>query len=436
MNLFLRTFVAFVVAGILASGGFLLISSAFQSTPLIVSWQRIEGVLRLCALEAPTHRPEEFSAFLARASQATELRLHLYGSESSAPLVQATRTKNEIVTNFFQMRAAVPVQFATGERRVVVAEVAGETWQRRLQPTVRIALSVLLAALVCYGLARSVSTPILLLRGAAHQVALGDLEVRLSEKPLFRRRHDELGELARDFDRMVAQLHRGRDSQRQLLADISHELRSPLARLSVALELARRKVGPEALGSIDRIEREAERMNLLIAELLNLTRLEASVLPLEARDIDLLRLVHEVVEDADFEAGARGCRVVVETTEVALIVEGVEELLCRAVENIVRNAIRYTDEGTTVSVTLEQQERSVQLCIRDHGPGVPEDVLEQLFVPFWRVGTDRDRASGGVGLGLAIAERAVRLHGGHIRAENAADGGLSITITLPKGSRE
>ncbi|MEW6490704.1 MAG: ATP-binding protein, partial [Thermodesulfobacteriota bacterium] len=289
------------------------------------------------------------------------------------------------------------------------------------------ALAVVLA--VSWFLARSLAAPIRELRRATRRLASGDLGARVGAS--LGNRTDETAELGRDFDRMAARIEELLEAQQRLLRDISHELRSPLARLGVALELARQKAGPQAAPPLDRIGREAERLNERIGQLLTLTRLEgAGELPAR-EEVDLAELVGEVARDADFEARARGCTVELEACEPARVV-GVPELLRRAVENVVRNAVRFTAEGTAVAIRLRQPAPAgahIEVC--DRGPGLPEAALAEVFRPFYRVADARDRSSGGTGLGLAIAERAVRLHGGSIRAENRGEGGLRVTIELP-----
>jgi signal transduction histidine kinase len=209
--------------------------------------------------------------------------------------------------------------------------------------------------------------------------------------------------------------------------DISHELRSPLARLSVAVELARS--GEDAESHLNRIQKEADRLNSLVGELLQVTRAEGDPSQQRWEDVRLDTLVAEVVDDCSFEAEARGCHV--ELTEKRQTeLSGDPELLRRAVENVVRNAIRYSPPGTTVEVSVHNGSDQVAVTVRDCGPGVPEDSLARIFDPFYRVDTDRNRTSGGVGLGLAIAKRAVELHKGRLWAINASPG-LMVKMEMP-----
>ncbi len=308
--------------------------------------------------------------------------------------------------------------------------------ERLLNPyrlTPRLAAAFLVTGLVAYLLARSLTAPIGQLRRATQQFAAGHLATRVRKDI---RGRDEIADLAEDFDRMAEHIEELVGSQKRLLRDISHELRSPLARLNVALALARQKSGAEAGAPLDRIEREAERLNDLIGQLLTLTQLESGAERLEKSSVDLQNLVHEIAADADFEARSVNRRVRVEANRGAVI-QGSEELLRRAIENVVRNAVRYTAENSTVEIVLERRtEGGADLAVirvRDHGQGVPEAALEKLFLPFYRAEDARDRQSGGTGIGLTIAERAVRLHGGRVSAANAPEGGLAVNIELPAG---
>ena len=284
------------------------------------------------------------------------------------------------------------------------------------------------AAAACYGLARYVTRPLAVLRGATRALARGNLAVRVG--PTMGRAPEEFTELGHDFDRMAGRLDALVTAERRLLRDISHELRSPLARLNVALGLARQRAGDDQT-ALDRIEREAERLNSLIGELLMLARMESGAARAVQEPIDLVTIVHEVVEDAAFEAKSRG-RAVQLTETCDAVVRGDPELLRSAVENVVRNAVRHTWEGTAVEVSLRREGPAcLRVRVRDHGSGVPEAALPYIFEPFYRVGDARERGTGGVGLGLTIVQRTIRLHEGTVYAANAPDGGLVVELTLP-----
>ncbi len=299
-------------------------------------------------------------------------------------------------------------------------------------PGLGMLIAILSSGLVCFLLARYLTSPIVRLRAATQRLAAGDLTARAGA--IGSRRRDETAELVRDFDGMAARLENLVNAQSRLLNDISHELRSPLARLNVALGLARQRTGPEATSTLDRIEMEAERLNELIGRLLALARLEDGDQSLQRSPVELEQLVRQICKDADFEAQDRNCRVGCRIAQDCVVM-GNADLLHSAVENVVRNAMRYTREGTEVEILLERWEGAngveARILVSDHGPGVPVDSLDKLFRPFYRLDDARGRQTGGVGLGLAITERAVRLHGGSITAKNRSGGGLEVEIRLP-----
>jgi two-component system sensor histidine kinase CpxA len=288
---------------------------------------------------------------------------------------------------------------------------------------------------VCYWLARHISRPISKLGAAARRLADGDLKVRVGA--VLGRRSDEISDLGKDFDQMAERIESLIGLQKRLLRDISHEFRSPLTRLTLALEIARQRGGQEAVNALARIELEAQRLNALIGKLLMLARLESGVEQIEMEPFDVGELLEELAADADFEARGRNCRVRVASTGNCLV-RGSRELLRSAIENVLRNAVRHTAENTEVKVALRMEKdggpASVGIEVSDEGPGVPEASLADLFSPFYRVGDARDRKEGGTGLGLAITERAVRLHGGSVRAANGPNGGLVVKIDLPATS--
>ncbi|MBV5305828.1 MAG: HAMP domain-containing protein [Desulfobulbaceae bacterium] len=302
----------------------------------------------------------------------------------------------------------------------------------RSGPWNNILLYSLVGGLVCYFLARSLTAPIRKLREASNRIAHGDFSVRVS--PELGHSGREVADLGRDFDTMAERIEELLLSKKQLLRDISHELRSPLARLNVALELARQRSGEDAKQPLERIERESGRLNELIGELLTLTRLENGVQDLERVEFSLNELMELIVADALYEARHHHRHVRITEAE-PIMLHGSRELMRRALENVVRNAVRYTQENSTVEITLiktgSTEGKQATIVIRDHGPGVPDAAFEHLFEPFYRVDNARDRQSGGTGLGLAIAEQAVRLHHGTITAANADQGGLIMTIRLP-----
>lgn len=330
---------------------------------------------------------------------------------------------------------ALPLSGPELEGWVILADVRHRTiWAPFLKAEsflLAILVVFLVSGLICYLLARHISNPIRRLRLATQKLAQGDLEVRIGDDL---HRSDETGALGRDFDQMASRIQVLLEAQNRLLRDISHELRSPLARLNVALGLARQKAGDDAEPSLDRIEKEAERLNELIGFLTTLTRLNSDAGAVEREPIDLTQLLQSVAQDTSYEGAPRKCSVVVNASE-QLEIRGSWELLRRAVENVIRNGLHHTADTTDVEVQLTQAETDGQpvarICVRDHGPGVPEKVLDDIFQPFFRVSEDRGRDSGGFGLGLAISRRAVHAHGGNLSANNVEGYGLEIVLELP-----
>jgi two-component system sensor histidine kinase CpxA len=328
---------------------------------------------------------------------------------------------------------AKPVATSQGHHYIYIANIPRTPYNVSLRTQGLRLLAVLLTGgILCYWLASYLTTPLLKLRTTTNELAEGNLGARVTSK--LSRRRDEIGQLGRDFDLMAERLESMVRAQHRLLGDISHELRSPLARLGVALGLARQRSGAEANGALDRIERESENLNEMISQLLILTRLESGTDGRKKTDVDLTSLLREVADDADFEARSMNRGVQVVSADNCSI-SGVEELLRSAIENVVRNGLRYTPEGSAVEIALRRQNGAghnfAVISVRDHGLGVPEESLEKIFRPFYRTEDARDRQSGGgTGLGLAITERAVRLHGGTIRAVNAPGGGLAVEMKL------
>ena len=293
-----------------------------------------------------------------------------------------------------------------------------------------LAFALVVSGLVCWWLARYVSKPVERLQAGARALAAGNLETRVGED--FSRRHDELGVLARDFDVMADHLRTLIASKEALLRAMSHELRSPLARMRVALGLARRE-GADLARQFDRIELETERLDTIIGQMLQLSHLRVVEHSLPRTPLDLTGLIGEVVEDARLEANAVQKRVEWQPGPTVNI--GADrDLLRSAVENVLRNAVRFTARDTAVSVSLDRTGDNVHIDIEDRGPGIPESELQRVFEPFYRVAESRDRDSGGTGLGLAITSRIIGLYGGDVRARNRDGGGLGVRITLPAES--
>lgn len=293
-------------------------------------------------------------------------------------------------------------------------------------------ITFVVSGAVCYGLSWRLTAPVRRLRAATQDLANGNLATRVVVKR--KGRGDEIVDLGNDFNQMASRLEKLVNAHRQLLRDVSHELRSPLARMNVALEIARQKSPESAEPPLQRIQQEGERLDQLIGELLALSRLDGDA-GAERSEVDLTELAAEVVQDADFEACASNRHVEYLPADGIKVV-GNRELLRRALENVVRNAVRYTAEGSSVQVALQRASGpEVLIRVRDCGPGVPEEQLGDIFRPFYRVAEARDRQSGGTGIGLAITERTVALHGGSVVARNLPEAGLEVEIRLPLASR-
>ena len=277
-------------------------------------------------------------------------------------------------------------------------------------------------ALLCWLIALTIVRPVRQLAGAVDRFGSGDLATRISEP-----RGDEVGDLARAFNRMAERIETLMTAERRLLQDISHELRSPLARLHLATELAR--TAPDRDQAFARIQKEIDRLTTLVETLIEMTRAEGDPATRKSQPVALAALVDDVVQSCDLEAQARRCRIVVNGDRGGTVA-GDPELLRRAVENIVRNAIRYAPDGSDIDVRVDSHNASTEISVRDGGPGVPEDALPRLAQPFFRADDSRDASTGGVGLGLAIAQRAIHLHHGTLAAENAHPG-LRVTLTVP-----
>jgi two-component system, OmpR family, sensor histidine kinase CpxA len=298
-----------------------------------------------------------------------------------------------------------------------------------------ILIAIISSGLVCYILARYMTGPVVRLRAATQRLAAGDLSARAGGSGA--RGNDEIAQLVRDFDAMAERLEKSVNAQARLLNDISHELRSPLARLNVALALARQRSGPPAQSALERIDLESNRLNELIGGLLTIARMEDGNEAREKSPIRLADMIEEIAQDADYEAQGRNCHVECLIADDCWVM-GAPILLHSAIENVVRNATHYTREGTVVHVHLEQAHGAAGpeavIRVSDSGYGVPEEALDKLFRPFYRIDDARGRQTGGIGLGLAITERAVRLHGGTVRAANRMEGGLVVEIRLPRAS--
>ncbi len=450
MSLFLKIFLWFWLAIALVVAALTFVNWSTQSEPLVRQWQTFVGeiVSSNSATAVQIYENEGqagLQEYLNRVANTERVnavgfydanRRRIAGSEMSAEAESlfdtALQSENtEFIRLSEQTIAAKKLQLKDGANYVYIIQLKrppvipflAELRNRTLQ----ILTVILTAGLVCFALARYISSPIGKLRRATQKLANGDLQTRVSSK--IGKRHDEVAKLAEDFDEMAERIENLLMSQKRLTQDISHELRSPLARMNVALELVRAKANVEAKPLLERIETESNRLNEMISRLLMLAKLESGTPDFDKRTVSLSKLVEQIVADADFEARAKGKSVkILQKDEIKVV--GNENLLRSAVENVLRNAVRYTKDETTVEVSLRQNHKNVVITVKDYGAGVPADELKNLFRPFYRVGEARERKTGGIGLGLAIAERAVHAHKGIIKAQNAEQG-LIVEISLP-----
>ncbi len=450
MNLFVKIFLWFLAAFTLIVAFIFFLSSTVQTEPVVSRWRLSmvnqtnvysETAAQLYAVGGE----KEIDTFLKRLSDGdriSEVDLVGVGGRSWMFAGVASNAYDDLVAKALASDA-VEIQNSTDSalsaRQITLADgkkyVFILRWQRpRMTPFfgdppmkyLRFAGLLSAALLLCWALARYLASPIGKIRRATQKLAAGELSTRVADQ--LGRRHDELASLAKDFDVMAERIESLITSQQRLSRDVSHELRSPLARMNVALEIAKKKMNGDSAPVFARIETESQRLNDMISRLLTLSKLETGLQDFERHELNLRSLVEQVAADADFEASAKG-KSVMFTDAANCRVLGSENLLRSAVDNVLRNAVRYTPEGTAVEVSLTNGGGWATLRIVDHGNGVPEAELENLFRPFYRVGEARDRGSGGTGLGLAIAEQAVKLHNGTISAGNTADG-LEVTIKL------
>jgi two-component system sensor histidine kinase CpxA len=288
-------------------------------------------------------------------------------------------------------------------------------------------IALLVSALTSWWLAEHLTAPIRRIQAGARALASENLDIRVSAG--LEDRKDELAVLARDFDAMADQLRANRSATTQLLRDISHELRSPLARMRVALGLARQPP-TDFTRQLDRMEREVERLDAMISQVLKLARLHGTNALPEREAFELDEVIEQVVRDANFEGAVKSCSVNL-TGAANEAVLGSRELLRSAIENVLRNAVRYSPHGKPVEVLVARVRGGLEIVVRDQGPGVPAADLERIFEPFYRVAESRDRDSGGEGIGLAITSRVMKAHGGLASAVNAP-GGFEVRLCLPE----
>jgi two-component system sensor histidine kinase CpxA len=294
----------------------------------------------------------------------------------------------------------------------------------------RLAVAAVVSALVSLLLARYLAGPLGYLSRASRRLATGDLSVRVGA-PLNQRK-DEFGQLALDMDEMAARLQVSQQANQRLLRDVSHELRSPLARLRVALEIARNKDQSLVVDELNRIELESERLENLVDEVLSLLRESSAPQELRVLRFDLAELLEDLVQTVNYEISDGRQEIGLQMQE-PLMLEADRELLWRVFENLLRNALIHSgDEGAIRISASQKSAREIQVIVQDSGPGIAQAHIKRIFEPFYRVDEARNRGSGGHGLGLAIAASAVRRHGGRISASNREGGGLEVLVALPQ----
>lgn len=448
-SLFVRIFVSYWIAQALFFVLAFAVASALRPSREIAALDAEQPKLLADALEARQSGGDTATwRFLHSVHETQHVRLYIFDQRGNELLGRRVpdwidrgrrgqlATADSFWAHFRGPQFLRTLQTVNGQQYTMITELPPDPphllFGPRGVPGLGLLIGIISSGLVCYILARYLTSPVARLRAATQQLAAGDLNARAGVPGS--RRHDEMAQLTRDFDLMAERLQNLVTAQRRLLSDISHELRSPLARLNVALELARQRSGTEARSALERIDRETNRLNEMIGRLLTIARLEAGGQTAEKSPVRLAQLIDEIARDAAFEAQSRHCEVEVTIVDDC-VVSGSASLLHSAIENVVRNAIRYTHEGTSVQVRLEETTNSngpqAVVSVLDSGPGVPNEALDKLFQPFYRIDDARGRQTGGVGLGLAITQRAVSLHGGTVHAVNRPAGGLQVEIRLP-----
>lgn len=397
---------------------------------------RVDLIARMQTLQLESARraydeggPERLAQYLRRLDELFEAE-HFLVTPSGKDLVSG-----EDRSKLLAGASTPPWPPAPHRGRVVLASPRGDggprllvTIRPRLRPASIVPYYLWILVVVVglgYALAVHLARPLRGLQRAVERFGQGDLSARIGST-----RGDEIGELARAFDQMAERIETLMVAQRRFLQDVSHELRSPLARLALAVRLARSS--DDRAASLDRVKKDVDRLARLVDELVQLTAAEGDPQTRNDEDVPLHDLLVALADDCALEAAAKGCRVSLRQDRPMMMV-GDRELIRRAVENVVRNAVRYAPEGTVIEIDARASGGLATVTVRDYGVGVPEDSLAAIFDPFFRVGEDRSRSAGGVGLGLSIARRAVELHHGRITAHNASPG-LRVTIELPFAS--
>ena len=289
--------------------------------------------------------------------------------------------------------------------------------------------AIIISGLISYLLALYIVKPIILLRNATQKLASGDLSIRVQDD--IKAQHGEVSLLAHDFDHMANRLEKTISSHKHLIQDISHELRSPVARLQLALELCKKRLNiADDQIDIARIEKECEQINTIINTLLNLPAYELEPSLAFQDNVDLTRLLNNICDDLNFTHKDKPIALTLHTQESIWLMAN-EQLLRSAIENVLKNAQYYHQGLSSIEVSMDIEQQQVVICCCDQGQGVSQQQLEEIFKPFYRISEARERSSGGHGLGLAISKRAIELHNGKIYAKNLHPHGLCVTLSLP-----
>lgn len=392
------------------------------------SQQAVDNAFSLYADTAVTlferFGPEALDKFLARTGENTLLQLKLQATNPGMECGPLSENATSILTRGQTGTYCLTVQAGSGG-------LPESPESRRFRLQIVILLELVSCAGLSYVIARYLSRPISDLRQAATRLAKGDLTARVGAK--FSGRHDEAADLVREFDQMADRVGTLIEAQRRLIADVSHEIKSPMARLNMALGLARRDAEEHAPRQFERMQREIDNISHLVRELLTLASLDAMAAKSLDEPVNLGTVISEVLVDITYEIPSRASDLIFRKPDHDILILGDTALLRRAIENVLRNAVFYTTDGATIEVSCDTSLAGhVRISIRDLGPGVPDQALPHLFDPFYRVDDARARQTGGTGMGLAICRRAVELHHGTIWARNITPHGLEVVMDLPQ----
>jgi two-component system sensor histidine kinase CpxA len=453
-SLSLKIFLWFCLAIAVSATAFILAALFFPSQTLIVQAKnfftyKVTNAGQVAVRVYEQDGPEALARFLERLHDTTSFKLYLLNSEgtglntSDLPAGAMLLTQKALSADTLQItkvatQPLVARKLLGKDHRVYVVMLQmpygmNHFTVKMFRPfAIRIVAALLASVVVCLLMTRYLTAPIRKLKAAVRRLSQGDLHVRVAEG--LGRRKDEIAALGQDFDTMASRIESLMKAQERLFREIAHELRSPLTRLNVALEICRKHTDEHAKRFLDRIALETDKLSLLITQLLTLSRLDNADVTLQKKPVALEKLIGRIAQDANFEGEATNCAVVFKCRNTCTLpADG--NLLRSAIENVIRNALRFAPNGTRVEVTQSIRKDNTGakavVCVRDFGPGVPPGSLKDLFKPFFRADEVKGRTSESAGLGLAIAMRAVHMHNGLILARNADDGGLVVEIRLP-----